>query len=1620
MKKRIITLSVKDDKQLQSSSPIVGYAGEHLATQLNFNVPTSWAEDTSMQYYVSYLTQDGKCYRSDTLQWPVSVLIPSAVMVEGDLLIQITAVINDIVAKSAVCRMIVGKSVNGSISDIVDYTGLLESKISDFTAALNTLKTTSVSMPYIGNNGNWFIYDGTKKSYNDSGVSAGGVKSYNDLQNIPSIDGASLKGSLTKSDLYIADSRDLMQLSKIVKGDNLIDNTIAFKPGVRTYSISDSYRYDNLGLVSLTIIKHFAAGTYTISGGDNAFKLYRLITNSAILSTDTNICPYTFTLTDSTESIEFGLGMPNNNTSAPTPWAYDTSSAAGITLKSSNTDMAEINRRLSDIDTANFTGATNIYNAANVRSGCLVNGAGSVQYTGGWSCCPVDVSGKSIIYVKIGGLMTTSGTAIGKAAFVSSAVNDVLTAIDSTSTITPICSYALSSRDKTGDYFVFNVPPTAKTFMINVTGSTTGGKIDTAASVTIYADTVPVKSQLANITGDIDYLAAASQLQDKKICVCGDSISEHNWTTEYLYNYDSAGKPLYTYRSYHDYIAARTGCTVQNIALSNSGFGATNRTAAPIAPMYTRVNQIADDCDIVLVAHGTNDYGASNPYPIGDINDVLQDTTNYDAAGNTVCGFINEFITRYRAEYPSKPIAIMTPLPRYYTNNGDVKDINGVNAAGWSLNDIRDKLILIANKYNIPCLDMRDVPLYPSNAYNRSTYYAGGDGLHPNAAGHKLISRKIQSFLENVMADVPIYKSYALGDVTTSAVNGLAKFTVQGYADNSAYNPVDITHKGVYTPIKHTVGVLKSTDTGTVLSSIQIDMYGANANSTYSLPECRDSLTQTGFIRRFSDDVYISQIASKGTYSSTSIGTNNILHTIVLPGTAFTNLPAKANIINMFCSMCYVRSADYINTSGNNTNASTPWIAMSYDNTSNTYTIYVRTYSSCATFAQLTMSKFYIRYQLQTPIIDNHTNKLIVTPQSVVTYTYTGDTAYAPKSSPEVTLSVPTNTAAAAEAGTQLAINVNDLNTRVDNVEVLSGKIEGVSADGQTDDSVALQAYIDKAIDESTGTINEIILPAGTYALKTSLLLNRPNLTLTGDGGKVILKPQGIYPAIIVSANDCTVKNISIYISRTTTTVQDADDGSHSGILVWQKNGMYRTAITDVTIQGGYGYANMDSERSYGIYFKGKITDGTYAEFAYYSTIKDCEFFSVYCGLFVGRGVQPCTINFDFDCGGNIYGMQNFATECGCGYGAIINGDCCNINFKGQSQGCRENHKTESGDYCIQLTKAAIKCNGSYNYISGVSYDPQRTETFYYFGEKSYCNRYYSPIFNEYYGLNSYFYNQYNSSNQLIYKVANTMVYDEGKANICLNSANTDDQMLSAGQPNSLPSGIIDDYSAANKNLTEAINVTTRKHHGLQDNTIANLNKYSTVKLYSVDLNGNQTEINTDLSAMFTSNADFLSLKMPAEYMIELDLPSWINIDDFGLEFFNGNIPRELTIWFKTQSSATDTQGIYSESAGNYHIATNVTSNIIWKNMREKKNNTETWLVDKIKGARIYINSTPCESVDLGYVFATDRCKSGNAWISTAGGNIYGDINYNGSPLTTKEYVDNAIQTAINTIINGK
>ena len=151
----------------------------------------------------------------------------------------------------------------------------------------------------------------------------------------------------------------------------------------------------------------------------------------------------------------------------------------------------------------------------------------------------------------------------------------------------------------------------------------------------------------------------------------------------------------------------------------------------------SRVADMDADADIVAVFGGTNDFGHGDA-PLGIMSDRTLDT---------FYGALHTLYISLLEKYSESPIVVMTPLHRLNEDNprGDGNKPRDVGNLKTYVDVIRE----VAEYYSLPVLDLyKESGLQPKVPIINEKYFA--DGLHPNDEGHKVIAKKIASFLQTL------------------------------------------------------------------------------------------------------------------------------------------------------------------------------------------------------------------------------------------------------------------------------------------------------------------------------------------------------------------------------------------------------------------------------------------------------------------------------------------------------------------------------------------------------------------------------------------------------------------------------------------------------------------------------------------------------------------------------------------------------------------------------------------------------------------------------------------------------------------------------------------------------
>lgn len=215
------------------------------------------------------------------------------------------------------------------------------------------------------------------------------------------------------------------------------------------------------------------------------------------------------------------------------------------------------------------------------------------------------------------------------------------------------------------------------------------------------------------------------ELKGTKINFLGDSITEGAGT--------SSPDRMFTMLIEREY-----GAICQNYGIGGTRIA---RQKTPTEEKWdrdfiSRVPEMDNDADIVVVFGGTNDFGHGDA-PLG----TMSDRTPY-----TFYGALHCLYTALTEKYPDVPVVILTPLHRWNEDcpKGDNKP-EPVGTLKEYVNIIRE----VAEYYSFPVLDLyKESGLQPNVPVIQQKYVP--DGLHPNDDGNAILAHKIARFLETL------------------------------------------------------------------------------------------------------------------------------------------------------------------------------------------------------------------------------------------------------------------------------------------------------------------------------------------------------------------------------------------------------------------------------------------------------------------------------------------------------------------------------------------------------------------------------------------------------------------------------------------------------------------------------------------------------------------------------------------------------------------------------------------------------------------------------------------------------------------------------------------------------
>ena len=208
-------------------------------------------------------------------------------------------------------------------------------------------------------------------------------------------------------------------------------------------------------------------------------------------------------------------------------------------------------------------------------------------------------------------------------------------------------------------------------------------------------------------------------LRGKKAVFLGDSITEGVGVSDIKKGYVNLVKEKIGLEEAYNRGISGTRFAVQTTPSEEASFD---------IDFISRVAELPEDVELVVVFGGTNDYGHGDA-PFGEFTD----RTAY-----TFCGACHVLFESLVNKYYDKKIVIMPPLHRQFEEEN-----------GKSLSDYVAMIRKAAEFYSIPVLDMyAQSGIQPQLQVIRDAYCP--DGLHPNDAGNEIIADKLVKFIQNL------------------------------------------------------------------------------------------------------------------------------------------------------------------------------------------------------------------------------------------------------------------------------------------------------------------------------------------------------------------------------------------------------------------------------------------------------------------------------------------------------------------------------------------------------------------------------------------------------------------------------------------------------------------------------------------------------------------------------------------------------------------------------------------------------------------------------------------------------------------------------------------------------
>ena len=190
------------------------------------------------------------------------------------------------------------------------------------------------------------------------------------------------------------------------------------------------------------------------------------------------------------------------------------------------------------------------------------------------------------------------------------------------------------------------------------------------------------------------------------------------------------GDSITTYNNYQGKVQNLTQLSaVNSYGVSTSCISALNNS--DLNAMCIGIEKIQHSADIISIFGGTNDYGTSKT--LGNKN---------DNSITTFCGALKVMLDKLKTENPKSKIVMFTPLQRNWHGQGQMVGI-GKNLKNNTLLDYVNAIKIMGKTFEVPVLDLYNESGITEQNIDQYTE----DGLNPNEAGFKMISKVMADFI---------------------------------------------------------------------------------------------------------------------------------------------------------------------------------------------------------------------------------------------------------------------------------------------------------------------------------------------------------------------------------------------------------------------------------------------------------------------------------------------------------------------------------------------------------------------------------------------------------------------------------------------------------------------------------------------------------------------------------------------------------------------------------------------------------------------------------------------------------------------------------------------------------